>query len=678
MLVSLDWLREYVKVDVPVDKLAEQFALSGLNHESTSSVGSDTVIDLEVTSNRGDALGHIGIAREAAVLLGNKLNIPEIKLPTKENSYEPASNHLSVENRMPEGCDRYTARLIRGIKIGPSPKWLVDRLTAINIASVNNIVDITNYVMMECGQPLHAFEYKHIRDQKVIVRPGQKGEKFKAIDHREYELNENTIVIADAQRAIAIAGVMGGEDSEITSTTTDVVIESASFSPLAVRQTARRLRLHSPSSYRFERRVDPMGVDWASRRCCQLILELAGGTLDSNPLESNPVKFEPQVVELRKSQVDRVLGIEVPWEKCIAILKSLGCQTDGSSADATCRFTIPSHRGDLPREIDLIEEIARIWGYDKLNDATIVPTVRSAKRDKDVLLDRVRAVMVGGGFCEVLTPSCVRDNLSQLINVWSSDEPLKTITPMLEGAAILRRSIVPSLLQARALNQSAHSLEASLFETAAIYFTDAKGTVREQQTIGFVTGHDFHAAKGVIEEMVARVNATITLQYESNDNEAFDAGTGLSMMIDQQCIGWMGLLAASVKSKLKLLGTIAVAELDLDALLSKIQILPTLRPISAQPLVQRDLNFILPEAMQWKELTHIIESIRDPLLQKIDYKETYRDAKRDGDGKKRVLIGLSLQDENQTLTTERADAVIAKIVQAVEFNSDGRLLGVGA
>jgi phenylalanyl-tRNA synthetase beta chain len=680
MLVSLKWLSDYVELKVPVEELENRFAMSGLNHESTTRLEDDMVVDLEVTSNRGDSLGHIGIAREAAVLFDRPLKIPQFNLP--QSAFVQSSASLSVQNSMPDGCPRYTARVIRGVKVGPSPKWLVDRLAAVNIASVNNVVDATNYVMMECGQPLHAFDYAKLAGKKIIVRPGKTGEKFTAIDHREYELTPDTIVIADANGAVAIAGVMGGADSEINAQTTDIVIEAAVFKPLAVRRTARRLRLHSPSSYRFERRVDPLGLDWASLRCCQLILESAGGTLESTPLETNAADHKSDVVPLRASQVRRVLGIEIPWEQCLRILTALGCQCktmDKAKDHEVAEVIVPSYRGDLPREIDLIEELARIWGYDKISEQTVVPTVRSAKRDKDILLDRVRTVMVGSGYCEVLTPSCVRDNLSQLLSVWDSGPVLKTITPMLEGASILRRSLVPSLLQAHLGNQSAHSWEVNLFETASVYLTNADNSkVSEVSLLSLVASHDYRAVKGTIEELITRCAPDAAICWEMWSNDAVEEGTGLQVFLDSELLGWIGIVSASVRSKLKLQGALVAAELKLDVLLQKLKILPKLQPINPHPLVERDLNFVLPEAVQWRQLTDVVGAIKEPTLRSVRYKETYRDVKRDGEGMKRVLIGLELQSDSQTLTTEMADAVVSKVVNAVESQSGGKLLGVGA
>ena len=282
MIVSWKWLQQYVELNMPHDELVDRLTMSGLNHEGTENVDGDKAIDLEVTSNRPDCLGHLGVAREIAVLFDTPLTIPD---PQPTESDDPIGDVCSVEITCPEKCFRYTARLIRGVKIGPSPDWMLDRLETIGVAPVNNVVDITNYVMFECGQPLHAFDFAKVADGKIIVRSGTAGEKMEAIDHRTYELSPTDCIIADPVSSVAIGGVMGGADSEINDATTDVLVESAYFDQLSVRNTARRLKLFSPSSFRFERDIDSAGIDWASRRCCELILDLAGGQLCSGMID---------------------------------------------------------------------------------------------------------------------------------------------------------------------------------------------------------------------------------------------------------------------------------------------------------------------------------------------------------------------------------------------------------
>ncbi len=371
MLVSWEWLSQYVKLSTSPDDLATRFAMSGLNHESTTHVDGDPIIDLEITSNRGDCLGHIGIAREASVLLNEVLTIPKPAIAPANLSSQFMRGSFAIENRFPEGCSRYQARIIRGVKIGPSPAWLQKRLKAIGINSVNNVVDVTNFVMFECGQPLHAFDLAKLRGNKIIVRRAAVGEKFIAIDHRTYDLDPSMVVIADAERAVALGGVMGGVDSEVSDSTTDLLIESAAFTPLAIRRCARKLRLHSPASYRFERRVDPNGQTWAADRCCQLITEIAGGQCSPDSLDTASDISESPLIMLRHNRIAKVLGIDIPWEQSIGILESLGCvaKPATSSDERMVSISPPSFRGDLTREIDLIEEIARIHGYDRIPES---------------------------------------------------------------------------------------------------------------------------------------------------------------------------------------------------------------------------------------------------------------------------------------------------------------------
>ncbi|MEL6898967.1 MAG: phenylalanine--tRNA ligase subunit beta, partial [Planctomycetota bacterium] len=409
----------------------------------------DLVIDLEVTSNRGDCLGHLGVAREIGVLYDTQLRIPEIAIEEKIGG-EPVESSVRVENQFLDACPRYTARLIRGVKIGPSPEWLVQALTAIGIGVVNNVVDITNYVMHECGQPLHAFDFANVTDGKIVVRPARDGETLTAIDHKQYPLRESMCVIADSKDALAVAGVMGGAASEVTSDTTDVLLEAAVFTPLSVRRAARSLRLSSPSSYRFERRVDPVGVDWASRRACDLIVQFAGGQICPGIVDTAPDISSRSPVVLRLSQLERILGISIPGETVHKILQDLGCRAEKSDdAAQQTRWTPPSWRHDLTREADLIEEVARIYGYEKIPEDHPVPVTPSTRRPFDIALDTVRMTMVAAGFSEAMTPSVVTKDVDGLFSPWTENAAIQTRVPMLKGARRVRRSLVPALVASR-------------------------------------------------------------------------------------------------------------------------------------------------------------------------------------------------------------------------------------
>jgi len=321
MIVSWNWLKKYVAVPATREEVEQRLTMSGLNHEKSVPQGSDWAIDLDVTSNRPDCLGHLGIAREMAVLFDVPLQIPQ---PQPATQGQALSEVAAVSIEAERLCTRYTARLVRGVKVGPSPAWLQDLLLAVGINPVNNVVDCTNFVMLECGQPLHAFDFAKLRGSRIVVREPRPGEKLQAIDHREYELEPGMCVIADGEGPVAIAGVMGGADSEVTTSTRDVLIESAWFDPLTVRTTARKLALHSPSSYRFERGVDWQGADWASFRCCELILQTAGGQLASGVIDVKTVVPQPHFIQFRLERIARVLGIDIPVDVVRKTLLGLG------------------------------------------------------------------------------------------------------------------------------------------------------------------------------------------------------------------------------------------------------------------------------------------------------------------------------------------------------------------
>ena len=423
MIVSWNWLKQYVDLKMGHDDLVDRLTMSGLNHEGTeevAEVAGDKAVDLEVTSNRPDCLGHLGVAREVSVLYGIELKKHD---PQPAQSGPAIADRCSVEIKS-KSCFRYTARLIEGVKIGPSPQWMQDHLKAIGVEPVNNVVDATNYVMFEIGQPLHAFDFAKLEGGKIVVRDANKEESFVAIDHKSYQLDPAMCMIADTSNAVAIGGVMGGADSEISDGTTDVLLEAAYFDQLSVRRTARRLNLQSPSSFRFERNIDSEMLDWASRRCCELILESAGGTLAAGVIDQGQRPEPPQSVTLRFAQLQRLLGIEIPSDAAQKILSDLG-MTAVSADKESVTVAPPSWRKDLTREVDLIEEVGRIYGFDKVPDTARVPMAASHRPRADRALDRIRNVLLGAGFDEAMTPSLVPDVWSDAFSPWTDHPPLQ-------------------------------------------------------------------------------------------------------------------------------------------------------------------------------------------------------------------------------------------------------------
>ena len=676
MLISWEWLADYVTLDAPIDQVVDRWALSGLNHESTEWVEGVPVIDLEVTSNRADCLGHIGIAREAAVLYSQALKIPAVDLPTSKQSVHEV---LEVENLFPEACPRYTARVIRGVKIGPSPEWFAKRLRTIGIRPINNVVDATNYVMMECGQPLHAFDLNRIASNRIVVRPATQKENFKAIDHRSYVLDPQMVVIGDSKSALALGGVMGGSDSEVSETTVDLLIEAASFEPMAIRRTARRLKLHSPSSHRFERRIDPQGLDFASQRCCQWILQFAGGQLLDGWIDTHAEPKLSSKVPLRRSRITRVLGIEVPWDRCQDILSRLGCslETDQDTLEAVP----PSFRQDLTREIDLIEEIARVHGYEAIPEDAMVPMVASAARPKDTMMHTVRSIACASGFSETLNPSLIGKSPIDRISPWTLQDPLGTSVPLLEGASHLRRSLIPSLIAARLHNQSQSNRDVRLFETANVYLSQGEQVrgdqlPKEQYNFGCIAESEPRLVRGVFEEMIDRVwgQEGPVLEERMVDFDFLDKGSSIAWFLRGTMIAWVGSLSRSLAQSNKIDGPVSLGELDLDLLLASARSVPKLRTLSPYPAILRDLNFIVDEGVLWGQIRATIEQSAGELCKEVVFREIYRDTKRDGEGKKRVLLTLTIQSDSETLKGEQADAVVSRVVSACEAQRGAKLL----
>ena len=676
MLISWEWLADYVTLDAPIDQVVDRWALSGLNHESTEWVEGVPVIDLEVTSNRADCLGHIGIAREAAVLYSQALKIPAVDLTTSKQSVHEV---LEVENLFPEACTRYTARVIRGVKIGPSPEWFAKRLRTIGIRPINNVVDATNYVMMECGQPLHAFDLNRIASNRIVVRPATQKENFKAIDHRSYVLDPQMVVIGDSKSALALGGVMGGADSEVSETTVDLLIEAASFEPMAIRRTARRLKLHSPSSHRFERRIDPQGLDFASQRCCQWILQFAGGQLLDGWIDTHAEPKLPSKVPLRRSRITRVLGIEVPWDRCQDILSRLGCSLE--TEQDTLVAVPPSFRQDLTREIDLIEEIARVHGYEAIPEDATVPMVASAARPKDTMMHTVRSIACASGFSETLNPSLIGKSPIDRISPWTLQDPLGTSVPLLEGASHLRRSLIPSLIAARLHNQSQSNRDVRLFETANVYLSHGdqpRGDQlpKEQYNFGCIAESEPRLVRGVFEEMIDRVwgHEGPVLEERMVDFDFLDKGSSIAWFLRGTMIAWVGSLSRSLAQSNKIDGPVALGELDLDLLLASARSVPKLRTLSPYPAILRDLNFIVDEGVLWGQMRATIEQAAGELCKEVLFREIYRDTKRDGEGKKRVLLTLTIQSDSETLKGEQADAVVSSVVCACEAQRGAKLL----
>ncbi len=695
MLVSWNWLNDYVALDMTPAELSHRLMMAGLNHESTTEVAGDFCVDLEITSNRPDCLGHIGIAREVSVLWKRGLCIPAA---TPAASTVPVAGLAAVAIESPTLCPRYIARVIRGCRIGASPEWLANRLRTVGVAVINNVVDITNYVLLECGQPLHAFDLSRLRQRRIVVREARANEPFLAIDHKPYALQAGMCVIADAERPVAVGGVMGGADTEVTPSTTELLIEAADFLPRSIRATARALNLHSPSSYRFERGVDPEAIDWASRRCCELILELAGGELAAGSIDVGPAAAGQAPlgsatgsttgagtgsgigamagrapVTLRWSQLARILGIEIPADEAARILTALGNRETARDAHGVT-VVPPSWRRDLSREIDLVEEVARIHGYEAIPEDVQVPMAPSHRTDEDRVLRRVRELLAAAGFDEAMTVSVVREELSKAFSPWTLAEPLVSGTPILRGADRLRRSLVPSLLEARRINESLANPLAELFETAAIYLPREDALPEEKWALGVVSGRDFTAVKGVIEALLHALCPAAAFTVAVTDQPLFHPDRACHLLLNGQTLGYLGELSAPGLRQFELRTATVAAELDLRVIARVAELVRKFTPLSPFPAITRDLNLVVDEAIRWNALSTAVQAVGGAWLEAVEYRETYRDPAKDGPRKKRLLLSLVLRSPDRTLTSEEADAVRDAVVAACHSQLGATLL----
>jgi phenylalanyl-tRNA synthetase beta chain len=662
MIVSWNWLTQYVQLAMPVDVLTERLALAGLNHESTSEVGGDLAIDLEVTSNRPDCLGHLGVAREIAVLFDTPLTVPD---PQPRSSGASVEKLTSIQVEAPELCPRFTARVVSGAKIGESPWWLRKRLETLGVRAISNVVDVTNYVMFECGQPLHAYDLGLLAGRRIVVRRSGPGETIRAINNKVYELAPEMLVIADAERPVGVAGVMGGADTEINPATRDILIEAAQFDSVAIRKTARALGLHSPSSYRFERPLDPEMTEWANRRCAELILEVAGGKLHPGVIDVGTRPSERPAITLRLDQIARILGFAIDSATVQKILAALGLEPLAASA-GLLTYRPPSWRSDLEREIDLIEEVARIHGYEHIPEERPVPITSTPRGLRERIEDHVRNALCGCGFDEAVTFSLVADTLAAPLSPGPdpTPEPIRVDHSSRRRENALRQSLVPSLLAVRRHNEAHGNADAELFEIANVYLPRPGQPLPEEPTrLGLVCGRDYLGLKGVIESLCARLHAAGALEARAARLPLFTPGRCAELLLAGTHLGFLGEVSAAARAALDLREPCAAAELELGVLSAHAVLIPSYRALRPFPAVSRDLSLVVTQSLAWSDLAHVVTAAAGPALESIDFLDTFQGGNVAA-GKQSLHFGLRFRHPERTLTGEEVESAVKAIVNA--------------
>ena len=669
MIVSWNWLTQYVRLAMPVEVLTERLALAGLNHEATAEVGGDLAIDLEVTSNRPDCLGHLGVAREIAVLFSTSLTVPD---PRPRTSGAAVEKLTSITVEAADLCPRFTARVVSGAKIGESPWWLRKRLETLGVRAISNVVDVTNYVMFECGQPLHAYDLNLLAGKRIVVRRTRPGETIRAINNKVYELAPEMLVIADAERPVGVAGVMGGADTEINPATRDILIEAAQFDATTIRKTARALGLHSPSSYRFERPLDPEMTEWANRRCAELILEVAGGKLHPGVIDVGARPPERPLITLRLDQIARILGFTIDSGTVQRILAALGLEPLGAAA-GLLTYRAPSWRSDLQREIDLIEEVARIHGYEHIPEERPVPITSTPRGLRERIEDDVRNALTGCGFDEAVTFSLVADALAAPLAPGPAAAPIRVDHSSRRRENALRQSLVPSLLAVRRHNEAHGNADAELFEIANVYLPHAGQPLPDEPTrLALVCGRDYLGLKGVIEALCARLHVAGPLDVRAAQLPLFTAGRCAELLLQGAHLGFLGEVSAAARDALELREPCTAAELELGVLEARAVLVPSYRPLPPFPAVSRDLSLVVPQSLAWSELASVVTGAAGASLESIDFLDTFQGGTVAA-GKQSLHFGLRFRHPERTLTGEEVETAVKAIVDACATQFDATL-----
>jgi len=671
MKVSLNWLKEFAEIPVEPGQLKADLTMVGLNVESLAEAGGDWVLDLEVTTNRPDCLSHYGVAREASTYYRKALK--RLEVFAKESGARSA-DEISIQILDPDLCARYCGRVIQNVRVKPSPGWLARRLEAVGQRPINNVADITNYVLMELGHPLHAFDLARLRERKIIVRRAFPGEQMRTLDGVDHLLTPENLVIADAQRAVALAGVMGGEDSQIFPTTRAVLLEAAWFDPVSIRRTAKAHGMHTEASHRFERGADiemaPVSID----RAAALMAELAGGEILRGLVDVYPMPRRREDLMLRRTEVRRILGAEIPWEEVERILRSLGFMTDRRGTEGW-RVTPPSFRLDVSREVDLIEEVARQFGYDRLPARlrSVAPRLeRDATRDKEM---SVSSLLCSLGYFETIQSSLVDP---QEIDRFSDQPSVILANPLSQDASALRTSAVPSMIHALRWNLDRDQNEVRLFELGKTYSRALGGAPQERRVLSLgLTGRrraasvhdsekglDFFDLKGDLEALLAlfeipaiEFEAAGCGYYEFSQSGRFKS-RGDRLMI-------FGRLSQDIERDSKLRQPAWLAEIDFDRLLRFPLRSRLFHPFSKFPAVERDFSLVVPEGVTYTRLEAALGGLALEEIRSIRPADLFKGGSI-RPGYYSLLLRVTFQSRARTLTSEEISAASQGVIAALE------------
>ncbi len=640
----------------------------------------DYVIDYEITPNRGDCLSVIGIARELSAITQKPIKLPDTKIDEINENIE---DYIKVEILNPELCPRYTARIIKDIKIASSPLWLKNRLIAVGLRPINNIVDITNYVMYELGQPLHAFDYSFIEAKKIVVKTAEKGSKFKTLDSKEHELYDFNLLICDGKKPVALAGIMGGENSEVLDTTQDILLEAAFFNPENIRKSAKILGIQTDAAYRFERSIDIENVPFASKRAAYLMAKLANGKVIKGIVDNYPLKREKNKIKLRKTRLWSFSGENIDFNASKDILKNLGFKII-SENDSEVEVEVPIYRNDIFREVDLIEEVLRIYGYDKISGELPVSNVYPEYQYTFVrFIKDLKNFFKNAGFSEAINYSFISQNDNKLLNPKGFKE-VKLINPLTEEMEVLRLSILPGLLKNLKDNINFKNNNIKLFEFGKIFYSDYEKETKvgeEFEIAGVIAGEfhepnwcysnrvvDFYDLKGIIESLIKLFNINnISYSYPEENNYKFlNINKSAVVSIENEPIGFIGELNPYILEHFEIeKEPVLCFLLNIDKIFDNINFVKKFNEIPKFPSVERDLALLMGFDIECKQVVEIIKEEGKNLVENIYVFDLYK-GKGIPDDKKSVAFKIIFRDLKSTLKAEKVNKIVDKIIDKLK------------
>jgi len=644
--------------------LEDEEAKAPLGTDIREALGlNDVCVEFEITSNRPDCLSVIGLAREASVTYNVPLTLPE---PQVKGSGGDIHDYLSVDVENPDLCPRYVAKVVKNVKVKPSPRWLRERLRASGVRPINNIVDITNYVMLEYGQPMHAFDLKDVAGSHIIVRSAAEGESLTTLDGNQRKLDTDMLVICDEQGPTGVAGVMGGENSEIEADTQAIVFESANFFGPSVRITAKKLGMRTEASGRFEKGLDPQVCVPAVLRACQLVELLDAGEVVDGMIDVDHSQKEPTKIKLESQWINRFLDIDLTKEEMISILERLGFQMEGDM------IVVPSWRADAEHKADIAEEIARIYGYDKIPVTQLRGSSEGSLTSRQKFERRLNEIMLAQGLSEVITYSFISPKYYDNICL-PKDSPLRRsvtiLNPLGEDTSVMRTTTIPSMMEVLTRNYNYRNLSASLYELATEYIPRGENELPEenvQVSIGLYGDKvDFFTLKGIVETLLEKLNINDWDIAAKTDDPTFHPGRCAVITIDGQVLGTIGEIHPKVCENYGIGARCYVAKLSVDLLEQAAQGETQYQPLPKFPATQRDIALLCDEGLPVLTMEKAIKAIEGSILEKVELFDVYQGSQIP-EGKKSVAFNLVLRHKDRTLTDEEADSCVQKALAALE------------